>query len=350
MDLQRAQSIPSRFGIIATGIEMVDSGLINRTFLVSGANGQRHILQWVNPMFAAAVNADIDAITSHVAMHGLLTPRLLHSTTGALCIPDGGGHWRMLTWIDGDTVHRATSDQIAYQAGSMLGKFHAAVADFTQPFQNLRPGVHDTPRHLNHLRETLARRSKHPRFASVAPLGNEILRLAATLPALPHLTERVVHGDPKISNILFERGSGNALCMVDLDTVSRMALPLELGDALRSWCNLAGEESPSAEFSLGRFGAALSGYASTAAHLLSAAEISAFIPATRLIFVELAARFCADALNEDYFAWDAKRFTSHSEHSEVRAAGQLDAAKTMIRLDAELQKRVTEILPMVEPQ
>ncbi len=347
MDLQQAQTIPGRYGIHAARIEPVDSGLINRTFLVTGADNQRHILQWVNPTFTPAVNADIEAVTAHVASRGLLTPRLLRTASGELCVPAGVGHWRMLTWIDGHTVHRATSDQLAREAGRMLGGFHAAVADFTQPFQSLRPGVHDSARHFKFLRDTLAARTDHPRFATVAALGEDILRYAATLPALPPLPERVVHGDPKISNVLFERDTDRALCMVDLDTVSRMPLPLELGDALRSWCNLAGEDSRTAEFSISRFTAALAGYASGAAHLLSTLEIRALLPATRLIQVELAARFCADALNEDYFAWDPARFSSHSEHSEIRAAGQLDAARAMQRIDAELQPRVTALFAVV---
>mgnify|MGYP001560716702 CR=1 FL=1 len=347
MDLAHAHPIPAFYGITALRIEPVDSGLINRTFLVTGARHQRHILQWVNPIFAASINEDIEAITSHVASRGLLTPRLLRTASGELCVPGNNGHWRMLTWIDGDTLHRAASDQVAREAGCMLGKFHAAVADFTQPFQSHRPGVHESVRHFKHLRDTLAKRTDHPRFGSVATLGEEILQVAATLPVLPSLPERVVHGDPKISNFLFERGTGRALCMVDLDTVSRMALPLEMGDALRSWCNLAGEDSPTANFSSGRFHAALAGYAATAAQLLSAPEIAALIPATRLIFVELAARFCADALNEDYFAWDAARFSSHSEHSEIRAAGQLDAARAMERLDATLQRRVAEVFAVI---
>ena len=59
------------------------------------------------------------------------------------------------------------------------------------------------------------------------------------------------------------------------------------------------------------------------------------MPATRTILVELAARFCADALNESYFAWDARRYASRGEHNEVRAKGQLAVLRS---LDAQLEE------------
>ena len=40
------------------------------------------------------------------------------------------------------------------------------------------------------------------------------------------------------------------------------------------------------------------------------------------ISLELAARFCADALNERYFGWDAERFAGRGEHNLHRAHGQ----------------------------
>lgn len=345
MNPAEAQSIPALYGIAAAAIEPADSGLINRTFVVTDANGARHILQWVNPLFTSEINEDIEAVTTHIAARGLLTPRLLRTQRGQLSVPGATGHWRMMSFIDGVTVHQATSDAMAGAAGAMLGRFQGAVADFRHPFHHRRPGVHDTARHLAHLRTTLDRRTGHPRFGAVAPLGRAILAAADELPALPVLPDRVVHGDPKISNVLFERGSCRALCMVDLDTVSRMPLPLELGDALRSWCNLAGEDTRTAEFSPARFRAALEGHATGAPDLLSRDEVGALVGATRIICVELAARFGADALNEDYFGWDPKRFPGHSEHSEVRAAGQLAMALALARQASDLHRIVASLFP-----
>jgi hypothetical protein len=117
--------------------------------------------------------------------------------------------------------------------------------------------------------------------------------------------------------------------MIDLDTLTRMPLPLELGDAFRSWCNPRGEDYSHSSFSLELFAAAISGYASGARGFIGPAEWHSIVPATQTIYVELAARFGADALNENYFGWDPGRFASRSEHNQVRAESQLTAAGSL---------------------
>ena len=157
---------------------------------------------------------------------------------------------------------------------------------------------------------------------------NHAQRLA--LEPRPVLPARLVHGDPKINNILFDLVSDKALCLIDLDTLGRMPLPLELGDAFRSWCNPRGEDDQGSAFSLELFRGAIEGYAAGAAGWIAPAEYKAIVPATLTIYVELAARFCADALNESYFGWDAGRYPSRSAHNQLRASSQLAAARSLL--------------------
>jgi hemin uptake protein HemP len=84
---------------------------------------------------------------------------------------------------------------------------------------------------------------------------------------LPRTPERVVHGDPKISNLVYAEEAAQAICMLDLDTVGRMALPFELGDAFRSWCNAATEDDPRGSFSAELFAAAVDGLREAARRL-----------------------------------------------------------------------------------
>jgi Ser/Thr protein kinase RdoA (MazF antagonist) len=317
------------FGLDPASVEPVASGLINRSWYAACATGAAGVLQRVNPIFPAAVNADIDAVTRHLEARGYATPRIVPARDGALWVEHQRVIWRLLTRVEGYTRDAIESPQQALESGRVLGRFHVALSDFDAPFRNARLGVHDTRAHIAALRSTLAAHHSHRYRSEVSELAHQALALAATLPPLPGEPDRVVHGDPKISNIVFEHGSDRAICLIDLDTLTRMPIVLELGDAVRSWCNPAAEDSGATRFSLSLFEAAMTGYAAETPGLLRPAELDAIADAAFTIALELAIRFCADALNERYFAWDGTRYLSASEHNQARTRSQLALAAAL---------------------
>lgn len=307
----------------------IGAGLINHTFAVEGGPAGRFVLQRLHAIFAPQVNDDIDVVTTHLAAKGLVTPRLLRTRSGALWAEHDGGIWRALTWVDGVSLDSLENRAQAREAGAVLAGFHRALSDLRHDFRSARLGVHDIARHLGNLRQALATHAGHPRFAAVEPVARQILAAAAGLDPLPDVPLRIVHGDPKVNNILFTAERTKAVCLIDLDTLTHMHLPLELGDAFRSWCNPAGEDRTRAWFSLEFFAAGVEGYAAGAGGLVTPAEWRSIVTATLTIYVELAARFCADALNESYFGWNPGAFPSRSEHNQVRAESQLNAARSL---------------------
>ena len=138
---------------------------------------------------------------------------------------------------------------------------------------------------------------------------------------------------------MFAHDADRALCLIDLDTLAHMPVALELGDALRSWCNPATEDAASARFVRAFFEAAIDGYAEAAQGLLTPAEWSAIPRGALTITVELAARFCADALRESYFGWNRARYESSSAHNQARVHGQLSLADGIRAELAELEDR-----------
>jgi Ser/Thr protein kinase RdoA (MazF antagonist) len=316
-----AEEVLAAYPLDVQSIHAIEVGLINLTLLLEG-RGQRWILQRVNPIFGPGVHDDIEAVTAHLAKKGMTTTRLVPTRDARLYTTRGSEVWRVLTFLPGTTKTRLASTQDAEAAGELLGKFHAAVQDLEHQFQNRRLGVHDTPKHLRALRSALEAHRDHPRYGHVGPLGEQILQAADALPALPAVGDRVVHGDPKISNLLFG-GDGKATALIDLDTLARMPVNLELGDAFRSWCNPSGEDSTEVRFDLALFEAAVRGYFAGSGPLLRDAERDALVAGTQTIILELASRFAADALVEGYFGWDPKRFATRGEHNELRARGQL---------------------------
>jgi Ser/Thr protein kinase RdoA (MazF antagonist) len=159
------------------------------------------------------------------------------------------------------------------------------------------------------------------------------------LPPLPALPPRLCHGDLKLNNVLFAGetppASEQALCLIDLDTVGPMPLAYELGDAWRSWCNVSGEDATAASIDLEVFRASFAGYASGIGRDLTRAERQALLGGVEWISLELASRFAADALVENYFGWDARRFPGRGEHNLVRARGQFSLHEAFVATRAE---------------
>jgi hypothetical protein len=99
----------SAFRLDGTTLTAITTGLINRGWFVCATDGVEAVLQRVNPIFAAEVNDDIAAVTTHLAGKGLITPRLLTTTGGAVWLRHDDHVWRALTRIPGYTLDAITA-------------------------------------------------------------------------------------------------------------------------------------------------------------------------------------------------------------------------------------------------
>jgi Ser/Thr protein kinase RdoA (MazF antagonist) len=318
---------PAAWGVLSGGMldDCADAGLINQTWLVGSP--PRYVVQRVNPLFRPEVHEDIEAVTAHLARLGLPTPRLVRTDTGALCaVAEDGAAWRVMDFVPGVTVHRMDGPARAHAAGALVARFHGAVDDLDWSYRHVRPGAHDTARHMAELERVV-------REGPALPVAEGILEGWRRWPGRLDTPTRHAHGDLKISNLRFDT-EGNGLCLLDLDTLSRLSLDVELGDAWRSWCNPVGEDSVEARLDLGLLAAAIAGYRS--ARALSADEVDALGVAVERIALELAARFCKDAVEDRYFGWDARRFPSRVAHNLFRAQGQLALARSAAASRAEI--------------
>ncbi len=312
--------IAEAWGWQASTIAPHVGGLINKTYVVrDDAGAPIAALQQLHPIFAAEVNLDIEAVTAHLAAHGLETPRLLRTRDNRAWVEHEGRVWRALSWVAGESVHAVPSPAWAEAGGVLVGTYHRAIADFSYDYRFTRAGVHDTPAHLAKLRERVTIGADE----EARELGQEILAAAAGLPALPETAKRHVHGDLKISNLIFRDTPLRGICLVDLDTVAKGTLAFELGDAMRSWCNPHGEDAGSVRLDLDIFRAAIAGFRSEADSFVSDDERVSIVYGLETVCIELAARFAVDAFDDCYFGWDPARFPSRRVHNLVRARGQL---------------------------
>ncbi|HVZ32279.1 MAG TPA: phosphotransferase, partial [Polyangiaceae bacterium] len=326
--------------------------LINSTFRVEsrlrGHSGPI-ILQRLHPVFGANVHLDIEVVTAHLETQGVETPRLIRNRNAELWTVETSTEepriWRAQTFIDGLTIHRSSDPSTLASAAALLGSFHAALFDLRYEFVHVRP-IHDTAKHLAKLLAALA--SERARGdAQVQALGARVARHAETVRLdFSEFPRRIVHGDPKLSNLLFHRDQPNeARCLIDLDALGYDYLAYELGDALRSWCNSAGEDTPAVNVQPDLLAAVLSGYARERPPGMAREEIFSALDGLETVSLELASRFAADAIIDSYFGWDATRFPSRRAHNLVRAEGQLALSEHVRDQRAALEKVALEALP-----
>lgn len=306
-----------------------DAGLINTTLLVG--DPPRYVAQRVSPIFAPEVHDDIEAVTAHLAARGLCTPRLARTDDGALWTRDaGGGVFRVMDFVPGRTFHRMASPALARAAGALVARFHRAVDDLEHTYRHVRPGAHDTALHMERLERAAAPGGGEGEGRALA---DAILDAWRTWEGRLDAPARHCHGDLKISNLRFS-DHGEGICLLDLDTFASNPLDVELGDAWRSWCNPAGEDSQEAHFDLEIFAEAAAGYG--AERPLSAEERESLVDAVERIALELAARFCRDVFEDRYFGWDPARYPSRVAHNLQRAAGQFAVARSARRQRARI--------------
>ncbi len=305
----------------------VSGGLINGTWVVD--EPPVAVLQWVNPIFASTVNADIDQVTRHLMARGLETPVVLPTAGGDLWVEDPeGGSWRALSYVPGRTLHRLESPDQARAAGRLTGQFHRALADYAGPRHAPVRRIHVTPSRMDELRHALDKASGHPLEGPARALGERILADWASWEGTLDLPERTCHGDLKIANFRFHAHRDEAVALIDLDTIGPMDLSCELGDAWRSWCNPAGEDDPDAcRFDVDLFEASLQGWWETGPRP-GGVERDSLVGGIERICLELSARFCADAVANTYFKEDRARFPQPGAHNLLKAQCQHALARS----------------------
>ena len=304
-----------------------DGGLINQTWLVGEPPWA--VLQWVNPIFDPAVHHDIEAVTARLEEAGLTTPRLIPTTTGELWKTSGSECWRLLTYLPGRTLHRVETPEQAAEAGRLVGRFHAALEGWSYKKKASGRHIHDTTLHMSELHAACAEARGHPLAAAASDLGADILRRWSDWDGEMPRRQRFCHGDLKISNLRFATASEQAIGLIDLDTLGPMPIACEMGDAWRSWCNPAGEDDPQdVVFDVELFTASARAWLAEAPDL-DEAELRALVPGIERICLELAARFCADALRNTYFREDRERYPEIGTHNLTRARAQWALARSV---------------------
>lgn len=199
----------------------------------------------------------------------------------------------------------------AHEAARAFGEFQRRLVDLpAPPLHETIPGFHATPARLAALEQA----ASADRVGRVAGARAELASvLSAQRRQLAHglerargsgtLRERVVHNDAKIANVLFDVTTGEALCVVDLDTVMPGLALYDYGDLVRSAAGTAAEDAPPEEVEVrpDLIEALAAGFIDGARDTLSREERALMPLAAMVITLEQAVRFLTDHLDGDRY-------------------------------------------------
>jgi Ser/Thr protein kinase RdoA (MazF antagonist) len=324
------EAVARAFPALDGGFELLDgsTGLLHRTLHLRSRDGRAYVLQRVSDVFAPEIHENIARVSAHLRARGIPSLELVPTRQGGLFLDLGAqGRWRLLVRIEGVSFDRAQSSAQIESAAEAVGQFHRALDDFDAPLAPMGIPFRDTALYRERLAAALSAHCDPVEREAVARLRDALDAAFAVLGAPMKTPPRVIHGDLKISNVIFASpeppGRDRAVALIDLDTLMRAPLWCEWGDAWRSWCNVRDEDALDARFDLEVFAASLRGFRRGYGRSISAAERASLVDATERIALELSVRYATDALERRYFAWNPDRFPTAHAHNLRRARGQL---------------------------
>jgi thiamine kinase-like enzyme len=289
-------------------------GNINDTFLVRTAE-KVIVLQRINDTVFPDPNIltrNLQHLTQHLTSHPNIAEQhwedavLIPARDGSPSVRDSkGAVWRALSYIKNSICYSLAETALqAEQTGWALGHFHKRLIGLdVEKMQVPIPGFHNLE---NYLKQYAQLNTKHIETTSsdvafclqvIRNHRESALILEKTYSAQKGLP-RIIHGDPKIANVLFDKRNGLAISLIDLDTVGPGLLQHDIGDCLRSVCNKGGEERRIDEvtFDLGLCERTLAGYFKATGAFLTHWERNLIYDGTKAITYELGLRFFMDYL------------------------------------------------------
>lgn len=243
---------------------------------------------------------------------------------------DRGDPWRTFLHIERVRSPRsAETPAEAYQAGRAFGEFQSLLADLpADALTTTIPDFHHTPKRYVRLEAAIAADACQ-RVARAAPeiaFARGMASLAGALldaQARGDAPTRVTHNDTKFGNVLLDDQTGEALCVVDLDTVMPGTVLFDFGDMVRTTATRAAEDEPDLDqvhLEMPMFEALLRGYLDASRTFLTAGERRHLVVAGRVITLTMGVRFLTDYLEGDRYYR-----VGHPEHN-------LDRCRTQFRL------------------
>ena len=343
-------------------IEEIGSGNVNFTYKLVYTDGDKehlYVLQSLNKVAfqnPEGLMENIGRVIEHISDkldkndpdydRRLLRFIKVKSDGSYLFRDKNGTCWRAYVFVDGVTAHNyIDSPELFYEAGRGFGEFQKNLADF--PAEILHETIknfHNTKRRFYDFVAAIAEdRSGRAKEAEKEidfifehrKMMNEIVDKLES----GELPIRVTHNDTKLNNVLIDDKTGQAICVIDLDTVMPGSSLYDYGDAIRYGASTAAEDErdlSKVSVDMELFKLFTKGFIEETADVLDKHEMHLFPLGIKVLTCELAMRFLTDFINGDEY------FKVESPHHNLRRA------RAQIKLLTEIEARFDEMTAYVD--
>lgn len=328
-------------------IKPLGNGLINDTFLIT-TDDIDFVLQRINSHVFTQPELIMDNLTllspyvRQKKMVRLKIPQLILSLDQQLYYKDKqNNYWRALEFI-GNTVSKEviSNQHDAEQVGFALGHFHHLFSDISlDVFHDTLPGFHITPSYFQHYQSVVKQTKLSDPSKDLQFCQNFIEAFQPQINVLENakakglLSDRIIHGDPKLNNFLFDKQLDNIISLIDLDTVKPGLVHYDIADCLRSCCHVFESNS----FDLDICEVILKSYLREVEGFFTDQDYVFLYSAIQLIPFELGLRFLTDYLaGNQYFKVD------FPEQNLDRAVTQFCLCKNILKQERKIRQLVIE--------
>ncbi len=344
---QNIRNILSQYdlGGSVTTCEAYGNGHINWTYDIKTDNGKRYILQRINTY---VFRDPVGLMRNTVLLTDFMRKKVDDPRKVLQLIPTKSGefyfvnekdeYWRIFVFVENCICYdKAESLELFRESGRAFGNFQNLLADF--PVDSLIetiPDFHNTPERYRAFEEALAADTAKRAGTAKAEIGYVLSQKQFASFLLDKVKDgviplRVTHNDTKINNVLFDKDTNEALCIVDLDTTMPGIAAMDFGDCIRYAGNNAAEDEKDLNkvfLRMDLFRAFAEGFCTSCKESLSREELLLCPEASKMITLETGVRFLADYLQGDVYFHIA-----YPEHN-------LDRARVQFRLAADMDDKM----------
>ncbi len=335
------------------------SGHINDTFLVE-TSLQKYIIQRINhDVFKqpAQVMENIELVCQHqrqklTALGQSIDRQVLEVIKAKqstekdekLFVQDAQNNfWRAYLFVPNTVTFDVVKDEKqAYQAAKGFGKFQRLLADLNPSLlHDTIPNFHNLSWRYEQLesaiQKDIAGRAKTIKLEIDFALQHKhIATDLATYLEDSSLPLRPTHNDTKINNVLMDKETGEAVCVIDLDTVMAGTLIYDFGDLVRTSLSLSSEDETNldkVQIRMAIFEKLAEGYLSEARYFITEKEKSLLVFGGKMITLIMGVRFLTD-----YLLGDIYYKTKHEHHNVERCRTQFRLVEEIEKAEEEMQK------------